>query len=560
MPQVPATDRFDVFVSYNSDDARVAVSLAEKLKRSGLQVWLDKWELRPGLSWQQGMAEGIASSSSCAVLIGKGGFGAWHQREVEVALQKQGGDYPVIPVLLPGGPDRTADRGFLSTLTWVDFHRGLDDGEAVARLIWGITGVRPAEYMAEGAADDGCFHIESVRDGDLLSESTPVSGAGPANEEGQLYCRAPGDDENGVVVPVRTDEAGRWSLSGAAVLRWGEGDGYATGPYELYVADSSGGCASQPVTVFHGDTRGIHKAVATLRAENDEMELSYALRTAFLERTKLQADKLVSSGKASGPITDVERLAGEVARDAAAALRRLVPRDDLQVSVTIDPAGRISLDPEGAWASYYAFPVPADASMFGFPPSSRPRDLEAMQMTQLAWRLTSHVGQIPANPFAGAFEATSSYLEIRHDGYRPEFVSLEGQSPQSFHVVLAPVLEKRIAVLEFPALDPKTSVPGLSQLIEREVLAAIESDPALAPFGYFSPEAPKEDSPDFFEQLGRPELVVSNELLGLEDVRDLEARLAEFDTPLVSGEGRFAQRKAFDIQFVVEGSYRVFSN
>src|SRR5579863_5024548 len=148
---------FDVFLSYHSADKPLVLELASRLRDRGLRAWVDVWELRPGLSWQDGLARGLSASKSCAVMIGETGFGAWHRKEVEVALTRHGYNYPVIPVLLPGAPDRVTgvppalnqsepDRmnaaTFLGLMTWVDFTRGLDDSAAFDRLVWGITGLR----------------------------------------------------------------------------------------------------------------------------------------------------------------------------------------------------------------------------------------------------------------------------------------------------------------------------------------------------------------------------------------------------------------------------------
>ncbi len=49
------TEQFDVFLSHNSKDKRTVRQLAEALRRCGLNVWLDEWELVPGRPWQEGL-------------------------------------------------------------------------------------------------------------------------------------------------------------------------------------------------------------------------------------------------------------------------------------------------------------------------------------------------------------------------------------------------------------------------------------------------------------------------------------------------------------------------
>ena len=39
---------FDVFLSYSLKDKKVVHELARRLKKDGLRVWLDEWEIQPG--------------------------------------------------------------------------------------------------------------------------------------------------------------------------------------------------------------------------------------------------------------------------------------------------------------------------------------------------------------------------------------------------------------------------------------------------------------------------------------------------------------------------------
>src|SRR5262249_20644949 len=82
------------------------------------------------------------------VFIGpKSGGGAWRTREVESALVREAREdsFRVIPVLLPGGAERTVEEasGFLALHTWVDFRADLDDEDAFRRLLAGIRGEVP---------------------------------------------------------------------------------------------------------------------------------------------------------------------------------------------------------------------------------------------------------------------------------------------------------------------------------------------------------------------------------------------------------------------------------
>src|SRR5689334_14476518 len=140
-------EEFNVFLSYSRDDAEAVTNIAETLKASGLSVWLDAWELRPGLPWMVGLEEGIERSHATAIFIGPKGMGKWETPEMRLSLDKQvKSNRPVIPVILPGCPADIEEHlpGFLKSNTWVDFRRrDLDDEQAIKKLRWGITGVKP---------------------------------------------------------------------------------------------------------------------------------------------------------------------------------------------------------------------------------------------------------------------------------------------------------------------------------------------------------------------------------------------------------------------------------
>ncbi|HKH46062.1 MAG TPA: toll/interleukin-1 receptor domain-containing protein [Thermoanaerobaculia bacterium] len=137
------TESFDVFLSHNSKDKPAVRELAETLRARGLKVWLDEWELVPGRPWQEALEEVIETCRSSAVLVGKDGLGPWQNKEMRVCLSEfLDRDLPVIPVLLPGAPEKPTLPIFLKGFTWVDLRGGLTE-EGIDRLQWGATGKRP---------------------------------------------------------------------------------------------------------------------------------------------------------------------------------------------------------------------------------------------------------------------------------------------------------------------------------------------------------------------------------------------------------------------------------
>ena len=91
----------------------------------------------------------LASCRALVVLLGPAGIGGWQHREIQLGLDRQAAaektatPFPVIPVLLPGlQPDDVPLGTFLALNTWVDLRPGLDEPEALQRLIAAAQGQR----------------------------------------------------------------------------------------------------------------------------------------------------------------------------------------------------------------------------------------------------------------------------------------------------------------------------------------------------------------------------------------------------------------------------------
>ena len=146
---MPTLEYFDVFLSHNSKDKPIVAEVSERLKTRGLKVWLDVEELVPGRSFQKGLEHIIETAASAAILVGRDGLGPWEVPEMRACLQEfVHRSLPVIPVLLPGAPERPELPLFLQEFTWVDMRLGITDRE-VDRLCWGITGVKAIETSRE---------------------------------------------------------------------------------------------------------------------------------------------------------------------------------------------------------------------------------------------------------------------------------------------------------------------------------------------------------------------------------------------------------------------------
>lgn len=133
---------FHAFLSHSHDDSAWVEALARRLEdECGFTVWLDKWILVPGKSWQQAMAKGLSEAETCAVCVGAHTPKGWFREEIERALDLQTRDtnFRVIPVLLPDAT-RSLVPEFLSLRMWADFSKGQDEEYAFHVVKQGIKG------------------------------------------------------------------------------------------------------------------------------------------------------------------------------------------------------------------------------------------------------------------------------------------------------------------------------------------------------------------------------------------------------------------------------------
>ncbi len=119
---------FDVFLSHNSRDKPLVRDLADTLIVYDLRPWLDERELVPGWPWQEALEQIITTTKTAAVLYGPAGLGPWEEPEMRACLAEfVRRKLPVIPVLLPGAPEKPALPLFLQAFTCACPNRGLGD-------------------------------------------------------------------------------------------------------------------------------------------------------------------------------------------------------------------------------------------------------------------------------------------------------------------------------------------------------------------------------------------------------------------------------------------------
>ncbi len=76
------TFQYDAFLSHSAKDKPVVRDVAERLRKDGLRVWFDEWEIRPGDSIPAKIEEGLELSRVLVLCMSANAFGSdWAQLE-----------------------------------------------------------------------------------------------------------------------------------------------------------------------------------------------------------------------------------------------------------------------------------------------------------------------------------------------------------------------------------------------------------------------------------------------------------------------------------------------
>jgi hypothetical protein len=116
------------FLCHSSVDKPLARRLAEDLRKAGVDVWFDEWEIEPGASLRRKIDEGIERSSYFLALLTSNSLQSeWVQTELDAGMvQRIRGESKLIPVVV-GISDRDVPAT-LSGVLWVrldDYDIGL---------------------------------------------------------------------------------------------------------------------------------------------------------------------------------------------------------------------------------------------------------------------------------------------------------------------------------------------------------------------------------------------------------------------------------------------------
>jgi hypothetical protein len=79
---MPTGFQYDVFLSHSSKDKGVVRDIATRLKKDGLKVWFDEWEIKPGDSIPARIEDGLENSRILVLCMSANAFGSdWAQLE-----------------------------------------------------------------------------------------------------------------------------------------------------------------------------------------------------------------------------------------------------------------------------------------------------------------------------------------------------------------------------------------------------------------------------------------------------------------------------------------------
>lgn len=129
-----------VFVSYTTIDRAVAEQVATKLISSGIDVWLDSWEVRAGDSLSDRIADGLGEADGLVLVLSSASSESlWVKEELRAALTRRvarGTQFRIVPILL----DDSEVPLFLRDYRYVRWHP--DSNRALFEIQAAFTGER----------------------------------------------------------------------------------------------------------------------------------------------------------------------------------------------------------------------------------------------------------------------------------------------------------------------------------------------------------------------------------------------------------------------------------
>lgn len=117
---------YDVFLSYSSKDKKIVHALAERLKKDGLRVWLDKWEIKPGDLIGLKIQHGLEQSRTLVMCMSSAYFGSeWAKLEHHTLIFRDptNAERRFIPLLM----EDCEQPDFIAQFAYIDWRKQSDE-------------------------------------------------------------------------------------------------------------------------------------------------------------------------------------------------------------------------------------------------------------------------------------------------------------------------------------------------------------------------------------------------------------------------------------------------
>jgi hypothetical protein len=156
-----------VFMSHSHSDHEIALKIATDLRKNGVNIWLDKWEIKIGDSLiKKIFEEGLTNCVAFIILLSKASVSSsWVQHELDAAMiNRIEGLTRIIPIVV----ENCSIPASLRALRWLDITNNYENG--LREIIKAIFEVQEKPQI--GIPPDFIKSIQKV--GDLSKEGTQI--------------------------------------------------------------------------------------------------------------------------------------------------------------------------------------------------------------------------------------------------------------------------------------------------------------------------------------------------------------------------------------------------
>lgn len=123
---------YDIFLSYSSHDRDWVTRFADSIEKSGIKLWFDMADLRPGDNWEEQVQKALRESTTLVIVLSQNNMNsAWTYFELGAAVAD---NKLIIPVLTPDSSEEAIPKP-LSHLQYLQAKSPQEAGKRVAEII-----------------------------------------------------------------------------------------------------------------------------------------------------------------------------------------------------------------------------------------------------------------------------------------------------------------------------------------------------------------------------------------------------------------------------------------